>query len=479
MKVLTVRCWVLRVEMVLRCCGLAALRCCDVAVSRFCGVAALWRCGLAALRTFDARHGTSTHELGAPGLAGVPFLSTKHLSKPPYGPPTSVGWPAGYFRLLFSSLVLATVAFASADFSIRVEGEGYLRFLQDGRAVYAKSATLTVSNGELQEKSGAALLPPIRISASQATIDEAGWIVVGSSKIARIILAKFPSGLESSGSFLIARDRPQLGYAGSEGFGKILARDQGTEGSKEKVEKPSIPSALTPQRPNAFRIAVPSTATVANAKFTFGEIAEVSGPEADRIKSIDLGNSPMHGVPLIYTRDRILAKIALLGIDRKAIDLSMGNAIEIRRQGQVITPEQLLARARQAVEEKAGLKGELNTTDRLVEIHVPTGALELTAESVSLGNGTATVTVGVRVDGKRFLGRTIRLSGSMLQPAILAGASVTVRFVSNGLIVELAGRAKSGGAIGQTIEVSVTAEGVGTTTHQATIKSSGIVEVQF
>jgi flagella basal body P-ring formation protein FlgA len=73
----------------------------------------------------------------------------------------------------------------------------------------------------------------------------------------------------------------------------------------------------------------------------------------------------------------------------------------------------------------------------------------------------------------------VRLSGPSLEPAVAPGGQVTVRFVSNGLSVELPGRAKSAGAIGQIIDVAVTIpETRETTTHQGTVIAAGIVEVR-
>jgi flagella basal body P-ring formation protein FlgA len=99
---------------------------------------------------------------------------------------------------------------------------------------------------------------------------------------------------------------------------------------------------------------------------------------------------------------------------------------------------------------------------------------------VSTSNGMATVTLGIRVDNRRILGRTIRLTGVALEPAVQAGGSVTVRFVSNGVVVEIAGRVRSSAAIGQTVEVTVNSgEGSGQSTHQGTVIAPGKVEVKL
>ena len=435
------------------------------------------------------------------------------------------------------ALVAISVAAQAQTATVRVEGEGYLRFLREGRAVYAKTASLSILSGELKEKSGVSFLPPIYFP-SKATgfrVADDGWVTAvttsGETKVARLMLARFGAGggLEASGSFLTARDRASLGFAGQEGLGKVVSindkrgaiNDKGQEtddkrqttngngtpgvsgnsGTSEisnlksqisnspdhNLATPQPRNTATPQPRNtakpqnhnaATRIVLPAAATVEGPRFTLGEIAEVQGQGAEQAKALDLGTAPVHGVPMLYSRERILARLTALGLEKA--ELSMAATIEIRRKGQIVTPDQLLEKARAAVESKLGLKGELTSSDKLADIHVPNGALEIFAEQVTTMNGLASVTLGVRVEGKRVMGRTIRLSGAILEPAVQAGGSVTVRFVSNGVVIEIAGRVRSSAAVGQTVEVTVSAgQGSGTSSHQGTVIAPGRVEVKL
>ena len=371
---------------------------------------------------------------------------------------------------------------------IRIEGEGYLRFVRDGRAVYAKSATLAIINGELKEKSGVSFLPSIQVSqnAVDFRISEDGWVFVrsakGESRAARLLIARFANSLsETSDGLFVARERATLGFAGEDGFGKIISKNESALSNlKSQISNSDNRNASTPQRLNAgqTRIVLPTIATVNGPKFTLGEVAEIQGQRAELAKVLDLGTAPVHGVPMLYSRERIFARLTAIGLERA--ELSMGATVEIRRAGQTVKRDQLIDRAKQAVEAKLGLIGDLTCDDKLADIHVPNGALEIAAEVVSTLNGAASVTLGIRVDGKRMIGRTLRLSGAILEPAVQAGGSVTVRFVSNGVVIEIAGRVRNTAAIGQTVEVTVSAgPGSSQSTHQGTVIAPGRVEVKL
>jgi hypothetical protein len=393
-------------------------------------------------------------------------------------------WLFAAVRHCVGAFLAAAVFAASADASqtVAVEGEGYMRFTRDGRAVYAKSATLEIQGGELREKGGVSFLPAVRLPAAAQgfSVDEHGWVLArtpsGESRVARLLLARFASGvLEPSGSFLLARDRAILGYAGAETFGTFTV----SGAAKTSGPFPPLPAADRVVS-GALVIQIGASVMVDKPRMTLRDIAQVHGADAERVKAIDLGVAPVHGIPMSYARERLLSKVLLLGLDRAKVELQMPAAVEIRRAGQIVQPQQILEAAKAAVAEKTGLKGELETSDRLAEIHVPNGTLELAAESVSLISGAATVTVGIRVDGRRIIGRTVRLSGPMLEPAVQAGSNVTVRFLSNGVTVELPGRVRSSAAVGQSVEVTVQAgTGSAATTHVGTVIAPGKVEVKL
>lgn len=394
--------------------------------------------------------------------------------------------------LLTTVLTLNTI-----DVSVRVEGEGYFRLIRDGRAVYAKSATFGITAGKLTAKGGASTLPAIQLpsDAGSLSIEEDGTVRIGPAAVGRLMLANFAEGsfLTPDGPFLIARNRPILGYAGTKGFGKVVNSKQTTndvrrnDGKTGSIPKSTHPTTATRQHGKidppqdseiGLHIFIPAEATIEGTRITLGEIAQFEGSES--LKTLDLGNAPVHGVPMLYSRERILSRLSAQGIDRKNLILDMPATVRLRRPSQVVSPEQLIEKAKAAVQEKLGLEGELTADGPISEIEAPKGELRIDVESVSLGRGVASVTIGVRVDGKRFHGRTIRLSGSLLEVSVEAGSSVSVRFVSNGIVIEAPGRARNAGVIGQTIDVTVTNPDTReATTHAATVVGRGRVEVRL
>lgn len=386
-------------------------------------------------------------------------------------------------------LLTTVLTLAPAEISVRVEGEGYFRLIRDGRAVYAKEATFGASSGKLAAKGGVQTLPAIELpkGAGSLTVGEDGTVRIQSATVGKLMLARFAEGsfLVPEKGYLIARDRPVLGYAGTEGFGKIVSINE----ERRTINEKSIPASLGIHNPkpkvqnplpitSEVRVTIPAEATIEGSRITLGEIATIEGNEL--LKNLDLGNSPVHGVPTIYSRERILSRLAAQGYDRKNFVLDMPATVRVRRASQIVTPEQLVERGKAAILEKIGLEGELTTEDRQAEIEAPKGELTIAVESISLGRGTASVTLGIRVDGKRFHGRTIRFAGELLEPAVDAGSTVNVRFVANGVVIEVSGRARSAGMVGQTVDVSVTnAETRETTTHPAVIVGRGKVEVRL
>jgi len=295
-------------------------------------------------------------------------------------------------KALSVGAIVAIFAASAIANEIRIDGEGYLRFVRDGRAIYAKTADLSIQNGELKEKSGVSFLPPIQISqnAVDFRIAEDGWVFFRSSKgearTARLLIARFSSALtETENTFFVARDRAALGFATEDGFGKIVSKTEERKtinenqisNLKSQISNSNNQNALTFQRPNArtLRISLPATATVEGPRFMLGEVAQCSGQGTELAKTLDLGTAPVHGVPMLYSRERILARLTAIGLEKA--ELEMGPTIEIRRAGQMITPDQLIERARAAVEAKLGLKGELICSDKLATLTVPNGALEI------------------------------------------------------------------------------------------------------
>lgn len=139
---------------------------------------------------------------------------------------------------------------------VSVDGDGYLRLSRDGRAVYAKTAHITVAaNGRLATPEGDAILPTIMAptDAIQLDVDLEGNVFAVKSgaraKIGRLVLALFPesSVLTEKNGVLLAVDRPQLGNPGDDTNGvirveSVTAKKESisTQGGAPQVIKPEV-----------------------------------------------------------------------------------------------------------------------------------------------------------------------------------------------------------------------------------------------
>ncbi|HVL39492.1 MAG TPA: hypothetical protein VM328_08900, partial [Fimbriimonadaceae bacterium] len=114
---------------------------------------------------------------------------------------------------------------------VRVEGEGYLRFVRDGRVVYAKEAALQAIDGKLCHSEGAPVIPTISVAAP-FMVNLEGNVVAGGKSVGRLVLAHFPASasLRPDGPFLVAAERPRLAEPGEGDSGVIRSVGVATPG---------------------------------------------------------------------------------------------------------------------------------------------------------------------------------------------------------------------------------------------------------
>lgn len=389
-----------------------------------------------------------------------------------------------------------TVLIASATLPIRVEGEGYLRFAREGRIVYAKEATLSSVNGVLCGPEKAALVPSITAPASLSdlSIDVDGTISAASDRgtqtLGRVILARFDAGeaLEASGPFQLARSRPKLGYAGSEGFGSIVSAQ--TSGVRVVAEpspiaaqdpKPAVPpkDGADLKRTGAIHVQLATRIETDSARVVLCEVGVVEGAGSEALQSIDFGPTPPIGTPMRLTRQRVEAHLKRV-LGSAPFQLEMPEFVEVWRGGQHITQDQFVRAATSHAESILGNPGAWSSSETAPGLIVPNGTLELKVENFRVVGEGATAIVAVLVDGRRINSRTISLACAQpLIEGVKAGAMIKVRFTVSGITAEVEGRAKTAGYVGQTVEVQVSPAGGAPTTHAGVVIAPGKVEVKL
>lgn len=395
---------------------------------------------------------------------------------------------------MIASLVTGLLLAPSLTLGVKVDGDGFLRFGDRGRVVYSRSVRLYVSeDGRLMHSGGQILLPSIEVpnDAEKLGADIEGRVsatVHGEKKIiGRIVLAYFEKSqqLIKQGDFWTSHSRPVLRDPG-EGYAGVIRVDGGNDPSPSET-KPNTNNGTQPVPPSmnesgVISIQIPETSMVSNERFKLGDIATITGnsAEANKLKEIDLGTTPLIGVPVRINRDTLNFKLRSAGFTPSQIDLKMPNTVIVAREGQKVTQAQFLDAAIKAVQQKMGPSANLTGDSTGPDFYAPSGKLELPLESMAVKDGQLHAVIAVVVDGKRLNSRTVKLSGEGLTQGVKAGQIVKVRFITSGYVAEITGRSKQNGLLGQTVEVTVQYDGPGTTTtHAATVIGNGVVEVKL
>jgi hypothetical protein len=385
--------------------------------------------------------------------------------------------------------LLTTLIQASfAPITISVEGEGYLRFALEGRVVYAKSARLVARDGKLVHEAGAALMPLVAVDENTNSVSVAGDGTIiatpeSPKRLPKLLLARFPAGAQSTvdSGYVRFSQKPILGFPGTQGFGTISCVEDKSGGRRVVLANSAGGSIL----PNGNDKAFPSLTIVGLEKVelegercTLSQIADIRGVSAvsESLKKIDMGPTPQAGITQHVSESQIAAKIRQAGFDTASVRFEIKAPIEIRRKTQIVTHEQFLQAALDALSgDKTAWQCQTDGPDFLA----PTGALQLKAENVNMSGSVATVTLAVFVNGKRVNSRTLRLTGNF-SAGVKAGSAVKVRFVSGGAVGEISGRAKTSGVIGQCVDVMVSFDpSKPPTQHSGTVVAPGVVEVKL
>ncbi len=427
--------------------------------------------------------------------------------------------------LLVTASPFKLVPPACAPIKVTVDGEGYLRLSREGRAVYAKSAVLTVSpSGKIATESGDTLLPTIAapIVSQSLQVDLEGNVFAvrngSKAKIGRLVLALFPEGtaLDERDGIMLATERPKLGNPGEETNGVIrteapkfetkssspigintpkmtddskvtaaqVAQTQPVKPAPTKAPEP-VPAETkpTPAQSNARpKISGTSTAEVVNDKVTLGDILVVEAEPAKQhlYSSIEIGEAPAFGAKRVFERARILGKMKLAGIKEDEVDLLIPASITVTRKGQSIPHSEFVQAALKAVYEASGIATEYVADDAGPEFVAPAGPKALVVETISgVNTAVATIKVAVYVGPKRINSRTLTLRAKALPVTLKSGAPVKVVFRAGGAMVEVSGIAKNAGKTGDSILVDVRLPGSDKTSHSGILLANGSVEVKL
>lgn len=379
---------------------------------------------------------------------------------------------------MINTVLLLAAALPGPSLKIKVDGDGYLRLLRDGRAVYAKQATVHVQDGKLTDSAGDPFLPSIAIGdgVTDIRIDLQGNVTAGygaaMSPAGQLVLADFSAtaGLVPEDVVLTSDEKPTLGNPGDDKFGVV--RIVPKEGQPAVVIPTTLSNRIQTQaatlRPrNAIagasaargaQITVQEHSVEGADKILLGDVAQIDGsPEVvAALSKVELGDTPPVGVKRTIDRIRILNRIRAAGLAPEDYTISIPDDADVRRRGQTVPNSQFVTTAIQALMTHGALTGTWQSTDNFSDLEVPSGKLELKAESMN-GQETenAAVIVAIYIDGNRFNSRTVHLHLQETAPPIRAGNVVKVILIAGSAQVEVSGIARTSGHMGQNVDVEV------------------------
>ena len=328
---------------------------------------------------------------------------------------------------------------------VSVEGNGFLQFVQDGHALYASSAPLTVVDGWIANADGAPMLPILRVPSGtvKVDVDREGNVFAATrsfkGKVGQISLAVFGpnSDLRPYGSFLVSSQRPQqqLPGDGSAGLIHVLTPAE----ALPETPKPEPMAARPLPSPNdAFvrnwvnfpaEIFKPSDARVApvvgpatitvnidsdapSDHYTLADIAQISADDSI-LKSLEgtrIGDTPVLGKQGKVTKERVVEALANAGFDTDLIKIEMPGRAFIRKSSQAVLPDTICGVAEEAAKKIYGQDAQAQGRLRGQISVVPAGNVELHVESCIQTSYGASVIVVSELNGARLFSYSVRVS---------------------------------------------------------------------
>ena len=391
--------------------------------------------------------------------------------------------------MLASLLILQTIA--SPTLSIKVDGEGYFRFVLGNKVAYARQVRLIVSNGKLSAADGSSLLPSVLIpeQATKLSVSLDGKIsgtIFGREKqLGSIVLAMFtgmpsfkPVGLLSLSATKATVAAPGEGLAG---VIRPIVKPQNNDSNPLTLQ--SKPYGFPPNGYNAStkilaksEVKVKFTSEVNTEVLTLGDVADISGDSqlVEKLKSVDLGKSPILGTKKSLSTLLVKALISSQGVDMRQVSLTVPTGAVVERKAQRISPEEIAIAVQEAFKKKLNVDTILEPKSKINSMMVPPGTVSFEVSNTQLNPSDISTTVDISVDGK--LANSLHLRYDITQlPQIKRGDVVRLRLISNTAKVEVNAKAKGTAFLGQ----SVTVETDNGTIHTGRLIGPSIVEVNL
>jgi len=349
---------------------------------------------------------------------------------------------------VFTSLAVL-ISVLAPSVPVHVEGDGYLRFVRDGRTVYAKQATLTVIGEALASADGPVVSPRVQVSGSPTSITvstdgRVSAVYAGASQeVGRLVLAVFPEDVRPvvEKGFLVSSYRPSVIAPGEQGAGTVRA------GSA---------TVTTPATTGVVEIVLKESAQIEGSSFTLGDIADVSADEATRARltALEVSTTPALGVSYRMSPAMVRQRLMRYGKEADQYKFSGSNQVTVTRKGQDVSHAMVVEAALSSARKQMGEDAQLAADVVGPTVVAPVGKLELVAENVTVSGIQVSVRIAIVVDGQRFNSRTVTLKRNDAISKMRAGQTVRVIARSSAATVETTGRVRSVDLVSGTVVVT-------------------------
>lgn len=360
---------------------------------------------------------------------------------------------------MISTLLSAICMAPVPSLSIKVDGEGYLRFTRGTNVLYARSAVLVPSPKGLVAADGSILAPKVFAPAGATSLtcsldgEISANVAADVKPIARIVLAVFKDkpSFVNFGSMLSTLSKPTLADPG-EGLAGVIRADRGVAKVQTKPKAAGTakhgfftPSAEVTVRPDSM---------VESETISLEAVADISGDPSlvKTLKGIDLGRAPYFGSARSITTATIRASIASAQVDIRTVQISVPSGAKVARKSQSVTIETINQTVSDTFKRKFGIDVDLELRTRQFAVPVPVGEATVEASNLQVRDNQLSVTVDISVNKK--LSTTLNLMYGMGNiPQVKLGDEVKLKMISSSATVVVKGKAQGTAYLGQKVTV--------------------------
>ncbi len=384
------------------------------------------------------------------------------------------------FALVLTTVLAFGLSFADS-LKVHVDGDAYLRFFRLNHIVLRQVATLKVSKGLICSEDDIPVSPEIKATDGALSVELDGTVYVSGKQVGRLVLAVLPqkASLTREGNYLYTDAKAVLKNPG-EGNTPVV-RGVAGESASNTESKPKRTGTKTSSSDKtssgAAKISIAPNSEIENEEFFISDVATVRGPKniTDKIQGVSLGLNTIVGSKRALSAPMIVRCLLKAGFEASEFDIDCPSTATVTRIGQTIPGQDVDDQAIDAVRQQLGISGEIDPSRQCKDFLAPIGKVEYSSTSARVSSGVITITVSVKIDGKRYTDRMITMLPAAGTAQVKAYEKVTVRFQRNGAMLELSGTAKSNALAGQRVNVLIDMTGAIVT---GILRENNVVEVR-